>query len=87
MKDVKECFPSQLTDYAQSSGIINQPAFAWWCNHVIKKRERGLYQRSSPNIGQGHISLESGFPKQSKKPAKLMMKTETHFGGTLSVKK
>ena len=40
MKDVKECFPSQLTDCAQASGIIHQPAFAWWCHHVAKKRER-----------------------------------------------
>ena len=40
LKDVKECYPSQVTDYAQSTGIINKPAFGWWCPHVIKKRRR-----------------------------------------------
>ena len=29
LKDMKECFPSQATDYAISTGIIERPAFSW----------------------------------------------------------
>ena len=47
LKDVKECFPSQVTDYAQMAGIVDCPAFAWWCPHVIRKRERIISRMKS----------------------------------------
>ena len=40
LKDVKACYPTQLTDYAVAKNLMNVPAFAWWCPHVIKKRKR-----------------------------------------------
>ena len=40
MKDVKASYPVQLAEYAQIKRIANEPAFAWWVPHVIKKRAR-----------------------------------------------
>ena len=38
LKDVKECYPIQLADYAIEKGISNEPCFAWWIPKVITKR-------------------------------------------------
>jgi hypothetical protein len=40
MKEVKESNPVELAEYAISAGIANEPAFAWWCRHVLRKRDR-----------------------------------------------
>ena len=40
LKDVKECYPVQLANYATLSKIFNKPAFAWWLPHVIKKQKQ-----------------------------------------------
>jgi len=40
LKDVKESSPVQLAEYATLHKISDEPAFAWWVPHVIKKRER-----------------------------------------------
>ena len=40
LKDVKNSYPVQLAEYACSSRIDSEPAFAWWLPHVLKKRNR-----------------------------------------------
>ena len=40
MKDVKESYPVQLAEYALHYNLTSTPAFAWWTNYVIKKRNR-----------------------------------------------
>jgi hypothetical protein len=40
MKDVKDSYPVQLAEYAVENGISDDPAFKWWCPHVLKKRDR-----------------------------------------------
>ena len=40
LKDLKECYPTELTDYATQCNLADEPAFAWWMPHVVKKRER-----------------------------------------------
>ena len=40
LKDIKECYPLQIGDYAIANGIANKPAFSWWVPHVVKKRNR-----------------------------------------------
>ena len=47
MKDVKESYPVQLADYARLRKIDQQPAFAWWVPHVIKKRNRIIAKTKS----------------------------------------
>ena len=39
LKDLKNSYPVQLADYAVSNKIDDEPAFAWWVPHTIKKRK------------------------------------------------
>ena len=39
LKDIKECYPSEMADYAGDKSIHNAPAFIWWVPHVFKKRK------------------------------------------------
>jgi hypothetical protein len=40
LADLKESNPVKVSEYAVAAGMINEPAFAWWCPHLIKKRDR-----------------------------------------------
>ena len=41
MKDVKESYPVQLSEYyATSARIAEEPAFAWWVLYTLRKRNR-----------------------------------------------
>ena len=40
LKDLKESYPVQVAEYAKAAGIDDEPAFAWWVNTVIRKRNR-----------------------------------------------
>ena len=44
LKLLKESNPVELAEYAKSRGIDKEPAFAWWVNHVLKKRDRIIKQ-------------------------------------------
>src|SRR6056300_2119734 len=39
LKDMKESFPVELAMYAKEKGIDDEPAFAWWVDHVLKKQK------------------------------------------------
>ena len=40
LKDIKECYPLQMAEYAIENGISEKPAFSWWVPHVVKKKNR-----------------------------------------------
>jgi hypothetical protein len=40
LKDMKNSYPVQLAEYAIHNRIAGEPAFAWWIQHVLKKRNR-----------------------------------------------
>ena len=40
LKDIKESYPVQLAEYATNARIAEEPAFAWWVPHTLKKRNR-----------------------------------------------
>ena len=40
LSDLEESNPIEVAEYAIARGISNEPAFAWWTPHVIKKRHR-----------------------------------------------
>ena len=39
LKELKESNPLQVAEYAETAEIINEPAFAWWAPHALKKRD------------------------------------------------
>jgi hypothetical protein len=40
LKDLKASCPVELAKYAAANKIDDQPALAWWCSHVPRKRYR-----------------------------------------------
>ncbi|KAI2494242.1 Reverse transcriptase (RNA-dependent DNA polymerase) [Fragilaria crotonensis] len=40
LKDIKESNPVEVAEYAVANKILEEPAFAWWARHTLKKRER-----------------------------------------------
>ena len=40
LKDLKESNPVEVAEYALVNKILEEPAFAWWARHVLKKRDR-----------------------------------------------
>ena len=40
LKDIKESYPVQVTEYTVSSRISEEPALAWWLSSFLKKRNR-----------------------------------------------
>ena len=39
IKDIKEAYPVQIAEYAAMHDIADEPAFAWWIRHTLKKRD------------------------------------------------
>ena len=40
LKDLKESNPVEVAEYAVANKISDEPAFAWWVGHVIRKKKR-----------------------------------------------
>jgi hypothetical protein len=40
MKDIKESNPLELAEYAKANKIVSEPAFAWWVQTVLRRRDR-----------------------------------------------
>ena len=47
LKDIKESYPVQVAEYAVSSLISEEPAFAWWASSVLKKCNRIIAKTKS----------------------------------------
>ena len=40
LKDMKDAYPVQVAEYAVSTRISEEPAFAWWVPYTLRKRNR-----------------------------------------------
>ena len=40
LKDLKESNPIETAEFAVANGTQDEPAFAWWVPHTLKKRNR-----------------------------------------------
>jgi hypothetical protein len=40
MRNLKDANPIELAEYAEARGLLDEPAFAWWAKHVLKKKQR-----------------------------------------------
>ena len=40
LKELKESYPVEVAEYAKANKIAEEPAFAWWVNDVIRRRNR-----------------------------------------------
>ena len=42
LKDLKESYPVEVAQYAVNNKIASEPAFYWWVNHVLRRKDRIL---------------------------------------------
>ena len=54
MKDVKDSFPVQLAEFTIAKGIEDEPAFAWWVSHTIKRRSKIISAIKSRMVKKTH---------------------------------
>ena len=40
LKDIKEANPIEVAEYSIRANISDEPAFAWWVNGTIKRRNK-----------------------------------------------
>ena len=40
LKDMKESYPIQVTEYAETNKLMSESAFAWWTPFTLKKQEQ-----------------------------------------------
>ena len=38
LKDTKDSYPEQMSEYTVDNRVFEEPAFTWWTKHVLNKR-------------------------------------------------
>ena len=57
LADIKDCYPVQLAEYALANGIDHEPAFKWWVQKTLRRKDRIIskfkskYSRSTHKFG------------------------------------
>ena len=88
LKDIKESYPVQVAEYAVSSRISKEPAFAWWSPSVLKKRNMIITKTKSKYwLRTQRTSSGSKFLSQSYKHDKSTPSAGTPYGGMQSARK
>jgi hypothetical protein len=62
----KEAFPVQVAEYSVQSRIQEEPAFACWVPHVLKKRAQ-IIAKVKESIGKEDTSTGSEYQRPSRK--------------------
>ena len=47
LKDLKEAYPVQLTEYAVEAKIYKEPALAWWVPNTLRRRNHIIAKAKS----------------------------------------
>ena len=56
LSDVKESNPIETAEYSFARGINDEPAFTWWVNYTLKKRDRIISAVKKRVIKKSHKS-------------------------------
>jgi Reverse transcriptase (RNA-dependent DNA polymerase) len=54
LKDMKEAYPVQVAEYAVANKILEEPAFKWWAQHILRKRDRIIWKVKSLHWARTH---------------------------------
>ena len=54
LKEVKETNPVDLAQYGKDNHLIDEPAFAWWAPHILKKQSRLIKNTISRHKRRGY---------------------------------
>jgi hypothetical protein len=78
---MKEAYPVQVAEYAVASKIQEEPAFAWWARHVLKKRDRIIRKVKSRYWTRTH-KFGILLPKTVAEALRIDRETGTNYGQT-----
>ena len=54
LTDLKESYPVEVAEYVKARGLQAEPAFAWWVNHTIRRRNAILSAVKSRMLKKTH---------------------------------
>jgi hypothetical protein len=87
LSDLKESNPVQVAKYAVTREIDHEPAFSWWVDFTLKKRERIIAAVNQLYLKKTH-KFGVRMPKRvTRKLSKLAPKIEIINGRTPSTRK
>ena len=76
LKELREFYPYKVAKYAESRGLLDEPAFVWWCPHVLKKARRIVFKVRIQRVNQKYgITL----PKSIEHAIELDKMNGNHF--------
>ena len=78
LKDLKDSDPVRVAEYAQANQLLKEPAFAWWCPHVLKKRDR-LIKAMKKRYFKKHQKYGIELPKTVQRAYEIDKETGTTF--------
>jgi hypothetical protein len=83
LKDIKDTYPVEVAEYAIVNKIDHEPAFAWWINTVIRKRER-IIAKLQKKYWRTEYKFGVRFPKTVEEALQIDKETGTnHWGNAL----
>jgi hypothetical protein len=51
LKDVKDSNPIELAEYAIANQLQEEPAFKWWAEKALRRRNRSVYKENRSTTG------------------------------------
>jgi hypothetical protein len=78
LKDMKDSFPVELAEYAMANKLLEEPAFAWWAKHVLRKRDRIIKKVKSRYWDRTH-KYGILLPKSVEEALRIDRETGTNF--------
>ena len=78
LKDLKHAYPVELAQYSIANNLEDEPAFAWWVPHTLKKRERILKKIKSKYWQRSH-KYGIRIPKSVQEALKIDEETNTTY--------
>ena len=78
LKDIKESNPAQVAEYAITNKIAEEPDFAWWVRHVLRRSDIILKKAKSRYWRKTH-KFWIELPKSVKAATEIDRKTGTDF--------
>ena len=86
LKDIKNCYPLQLAEYAIEEGIEGKLEFQWWVPHAIRKKNRIILKMKSKYwVRTNKFGLR--IPKSVEEALQIDKDITTTNGGKQSVSK
>ena len=81
LSDLKESHPLQVAEFAFMANIAGEPAFNWWVDWVIKKRDRiiSLVKRRSARYHKRNFKFGFEIPKSVEEALEIYRQTGTTY--------